>query len=131
MTNIELLVIAETLKEFEGMMSWQRTKIYTDHKDPNQDDLGSTLNRVYQWRLLLKDYGPEIMHIKGIQNTVADAISRLDFGPVMDDTTNFMTFKKCWCHYTMHATSAESTHDHQIQINMCSPIAAKKMLFSH
>jgi hypothetical protein len=58
------------------------------------------------------------MHIKGIHNTVADAISQLDIVPVKDDKANWMTFTKCWCHYNMHATSVESTYDHQEQINM-------------
>ena len=49
---------------------------------------------------------------------MADAISRLDFGLVKDDKANWMMFMKCWCHYTMHATSAVSTYDHQRQMNM-------------
>jgi hypothetical protein len=57
-----------------------------------------------------------MMHIKGIHNTVADAISRLDFGPVQYEKANWMMFMKCWCHYTMHAE--ESTHTHQHQKNM-------------
>ena len=58
------------------------------------------------------------MHVKGIHNTVVDAISRLDFGPVQDEKANWMTFTKCWCHYTMHAPTEVSTHTHQHQINM-------------
>jgi hypothetical protein len=58
------------------------------------------------------------VHIKGIHNTVADAISRLDFGPVQDEKANWMTFMKCWCHYMMHALTEESTYTHQHQINM-------------
>ena len=57
------------------------------------------------------------MHIKGIQNTVADAISRLDFSPVQDDKANWMTFMKRWCYYTMHAPLQECTHTHQHQMN--------------
>jgi hypothetical protein len=30
---------------------------------------------VYRWRLILEEYGLEIVYIKGIHNTVADAIS--------------------------------------------------------
>jgi hypothetical protein len=58
------------------------------------------------------------VRIKGIHNTVADAISRLDFGLVKDDKANWMMFTKCWCHYTMHAPNAESPYNHQKQINM-------------
>eukprot|EP00804_Cyclotella_cryptica_P026179 CCRYP_009768-RA/>CCRYP_009768-RA protein AED:0.35 eAED:0.24 QI:0/0/0/1/0/0/3/0/398 len=75
-------------------------------------------HRVYWWRLLLEEYGPKIVYIKGIHNTVADAISRLDSGPTQDDNANWMTFTKCWCHYTEHAISARSTQDHQEDINL-------------
>jgi hypothetical protein len=57
------------------------------------------------------------MHIKGTHNTNADVISRLDYGPVQDEKAKWMTFTKCWCHYTMHAPTEESTITHQHQIN--------------
>eukprot|EP00804_Cyclotella_cryptica_P016109 CCRYP_004225-RA/>CCRYP_004225-RA protein AED:0.35 eAED:0.35 QI:90/-1/0/1/-1/0/1/0/97 len=90
-TKIELLAIVETLKEFKGILWGQQIKVYTDHKNLIQDALGLTSDRVYRWRLLLEEYGPEIVHIKGIHNTVADAISRLDSGPTQDDNANWMT----------------------------------------
>ena len=73
------------------------------------------------WRLLLEEYGPETVHIKDIRNTVAYAISRLDSGPIQDDKANWMMFTNCWCHYSMHATSAKNTYDHFL------PITANKM----
>ena len=64
-------------------MLWgQKIKVFTDHKNLTRDALGSTLDRVYRWRLLLEEFSPEIVYIKGINNTVADAISRLDYTPV-------------------------------------------------
>ena len=30
------------------------------------------------WRIILKEYGPELQYIKGEANVVADALSRLD-----------------------------------------------------
>ncbi len=83
-TEIELLAIVETLKEFKGMRWGQRIKVYTDHKNLTRDALGLTSDRVYQWRLILEEYGPEIVYIKGIHNSVADAISRLEY--VFPDT---------------------------------------------
>ena len=38
-----------------------------------------TFDRVYRWRLLLEEHGPKIIYIKGVDNVVADAISRLDY----------------------------------------------------
>ncbi len=80
-TKIELLAIVETLKEFKRMLWGQSIKVYTDHANLISDALGLTLDRVYRWRLLLEEYGPKIVYIKGIHNTVADAISRLEYDP--------------------------------------------------
>ena len=74
--------------------------VYTNHKNLIQDALGLTSDRVYHWRLLLEEYGPTIEYIKGIHNTVADAISQLDHGPVSNDRYNWMTLTQCWYHYT-------------------------------
>jgi hypothetical protein len=51
-----------------------------------RDALGLTLDRVYQWRLLLEEYGPKIVYIKGIHNTIADAVSRLEYDPSVNRT---------------------------------------------
>jgi hypothetical protein len=74
-TKIELLAIVETLKEFQGMLWGQVIKVYTDHKNLTRDALGLTADRVYHWRLLLEEFAPEIVYIKGIHNSVAEAIS--------------------------------------------------------
>ena len=37
-----------------------------------------------RWRLLLEKHGPELIYIKGIHNTVADAISRLEYNPKLN-----------------------------------------------
>ena len=61
-------------------MLWgQRLKVFTDHKNLVQSALGYTCNRVYRWRLILEEYDPEILYIKGENNIVADAISRLEY----------------------------------------------------
>jgi hypothetical protein len=68
-------------------MLWgQSIKVYTDHANLIKDALGITLDRVYQWRLLLEEYGPEIVYIKGIHNTIADAISQLEYDPSINQT---------------------------------------------
>jgi hypothetical protein len=61
-TKIELLAIVETLKEFKGMLWGQQIKVFTDHTNLMRDALGLTLDQVYQWRLLLEEYGPEIVY---------------------------------------------------------------------
>ena len=103
-------------------MLWgQRIKVYTDHKNLTWDALGLTSDWVYRWRLILKEYGPEIVYIKGIHNTVADAISRLEYvssdTPSTDATVhqNWMAFSKCWCKYTL--THTNSTNKHTYSMN--------------
>jgi hypothetical protein len=48
------------------------TKIKSLNRPQNliQDALGLTSDLVYWWRLLLEEFGPKIMYIKGIGNTV-------------------------------------------------------------
>jgi hypothetical protein len=109
------LAIVEVLKEFKGMLWGQRVKVYTDHKNLMQKALGYTSDRVYRWRLLLEEFGPKIVWIKGVQNTVADAISLLDYGPVKDINQNWMTFTKCWNFYSQKLP-AESP-DYEASLN--------------
>jgi hypothetical protein len=77
----ELLAIVETLKELKEMLWGQNIKVLTDHANLVRDALGLTSDWVYQWRLLLEEYGPEIIYIKGIHNTVVDAVLRLEYDP--------------------------------------------------
>jgi hypothetical protein len=68
-------------------MLWgQFIKVYTDHANLIRDALGMTLDRVYKWRLLLEEYGPKIVYIKGIHNTIAYAISWLEYDPSINRT---------------------------------------------
>ncbi len=65
----------------------QRLNVYTHNKNLTRDGLGLTSNRLTRWRILLEEYAPEIIYIKGIHNTVADAISRLDYDPEVNRTS--------------------------------------------
>ena len=89
-------------------MLWgQQLKVYTDHKNLIQDALGLTSIGVYCWWLLLEEYDPEINHIKGIHNTVADAILCLDYYPAQNNRETWMTFTQCWCYYASHTTTQQ------------------------
>ncbi len=88
-TKIKLLAIVETLKEFQGMLWGQTIKVYTDHKNITRDTLGLTSDRVYHWQLLLEEFAPEIVYIKGVHYTVADAFSQLNYNPKVNPTSKF------------------------------------------
>jgi hypothetical protein len=63
-------------------MLWgQNINVFTDHTNLMRDALGLTSDRVYQWRLLLEEYWPKCVFIKGIDNTMADTVLRLEYDP--------------------------------------------------
>jgi hypothetical protein len=62
----------------------QDIKVYTDHKNLTRDAIGLTSDRVYRLQLLLEEYAPEVIYIKGIHNTVADAILQLEYDPKLN-----------------------------------------------
>jgi len=69
-------------------MLWgQWINVYTDH-NLTRDGLGLTTDRVAHWQILLEKYAPDIFYIKRIHNTVADAISRLDYEPKLNTTND-------------------------------------------
>jgi hypothetical protein len=63
-------------------MLWGKSiKVFTDQANLIRDALSMTLDRVYQWRLLVYEYWSKIVYINGIHNTIADAISQLEYDP--------------------------------------------------
>jgi hypothetical protein len=53
-----------------------------------------TLDHVYRWRSLLEEYGPKVVYIKGIHNTIADTISWLEYDPSVNQTAENYHLKK-------------------------------------
>jgi len=121
-TELELLSIVETLKEFRGMLWGQKIRVYTDHKNLISSALGMDSNRVHRWRLLLEEFGPEIVYIKGIHNTVADAISRLEYDPKINVVEHHLTeceITSCFVN-AMVTYSSESTIDESATYDDCT-----------
>jgi hypothetical protein len=79
----------ETLKDFKWTLWGQDIIVDTDHKNLARDALGLTSDQVYHWRLLLEEYAPKIIYMKGIHNTVADAILQLNYDPKLNITNEY------------------------------------------
>ena len=75
-TEKELLSIVETLKEFLNILLEHRITVYTDHKNLTYTFFNT--ERVMCWRIILEEFVPELKYIKGENNIVADALSRLE-----------------------------------------------------
>jgi hypothetical protein len=75
-TEKELLAIVATLKEFENILLGHEIIIYTDHKNLTYKDFNS--NRVIRQRMALERFGVQLNYVRGEDNVVADALSRLN-----------------------------------------------------
>ena len=81
-TGKELLSIFETLKEFRNILLGHQITVYADHENLTNNFFNT--ERVMRWRLILKEFGPELKYIKGEKNVVADTLSRLEMSDNQD-----------------------------------------------
>jgi len=58
------------------MLLGQQIEVFTDHKNLVHKHVNT--QRVMQWQLLSEEFNPELTHVKGTNNIVADALSRPD-----------------------------------------------------
>jgi hypothetical protein len=75
-TECELLSIVEMLKEFHNILLGQCIKVYTDHQNLTYANFNT--EHIMRWRLIIEEYSPELIYLKGSTNIVADALSRLN-----------------------------------------------------
>jgi hypothetical protein len=74
-TELELLAIVETLREYKCILLGHLITIYTDHKNLTFSNF--TTDRVTRWRLIVEEYGPKIVYLPSKCNIIANALSRL------------------------------------------------------
>ena len=58
------------------MLFGQKIVVHADHMNILYPNL--TNDRIIRWRCLLEEHGAKFVHIRGVDNVVADALSRLD-----------------------------------------------------
>ena len=80
----ELWSIVETFKSFENILLGQCIMVHTDHLNLLYKKLAS--NCLVQWCMLLEEYGPTFVHVKGEKKVVAEVLSRLDMEVCSKDT---------------------------------------------
>ena len=71
----EMLCIVEVLKEYRSILWGAKINVYTDHINLTRQTI--TSNRIMTWRMLCEEFSPIFHYIKGPDNTIADALSRL------------------------------------------------------
>ena len=74
-TERELLSIVETLKKYRNILLGHQIEVFTDHKNLVYKTFNT--ERVMRWRLIIEEFGPKLTYIKGENNVVADALSRM------------------------------------------------------
>jgi ribonuclease HI len=75
--DLELAAVVHALKTWRHYLYGHKCDIYTDHKSLKYIFTQSELNmRQRRWLELIKDYELEIHYHPGIENVVADALSR-------------------------------------------------------
>ena len=72
----ELLSIVETFKEFRTILMGHEINVFTDHKNLTSKTYNNS--RVIRWRMVLEEFGPNLVYIPGKANIVADALSRME-----------------------------------------------------
>ena len=80
-TEKELLTIVEYLKQLREIIFGYEINVFSDHKNLVYAATLSESQRLMIWRLILEEFGTNINHTDGVENTVAETLSRLTSTP--------------------------------------------------
>ena len=94
-TDKELLSIVEVLKEYRSILYGHTINVYTDHKNLTHSNTQTVSQRIMRWRLVIEEFGVNLIYIKGEHNVAADALSRLprrdvDSSEIENSVTEFL-----------------------------------------
>ena len=90
----EFLAIVFALKRFSSLLIGQNFELQTDHAPLLRilrKPLDSVSNRMQRWIVAIQHFSFETTHIKGVDNVVADALSRnpIALDPTSDETAEY------------------------------------------
>ena len=81
-TKKEILAIVEFLKQFRGIIFGYEINVFSDDNNLVYATTLSESQRVMLWKLILEEFGPNIQHISGVDNKVANTLSRFMSMPI-------------------------------------------------
>jgi hypothetical protein len=84
-TELELLAIVETLREYKCILLGHLITIYADHNNLTFSNF--TTDRITRWQLIVEEYGPKIVYLPGKRNIIANALFCLP-KLALDEQTN-------------------------------------------
>ncbi len=85
--ELECLAVVESIQHFAFYLYGRRFEVVTDHRGLESLRSGRQLNRrVHGWTLKLTEYDFEVKYRKGVQNVVADDLSRCHSDVSVEDT---------------------------------------------
>lgn len=80
-TELECLAIVWGFEKFRFFLYGRKTKVFTDHKALEFLMTAKLKNkRLTRWVLTLQEYDFEVVHVPGVDNVIADALSRSPVG---------------------------------------------------
>jgi hypothetical protein len=94
----EAFPIYDGLREFEYLLQDVSFTLHTDHRNlvyiKNSGD-----SKVMRWKLKIQEFDFELKHVPGVENRVADVLSRIDTGPEceyeIDEPTKVCKYLAC------------------------------------
>ena len=80
-TEKELFAIVECIRQFQGILFGYEINVFLYHNNLVYDATLSESQRVMHWQIILEEFEANIQHIDGVDNIVADTLSRFLYTP--------------------------------------------------